>query len=642
MAQPIAPAAPRPDDPPPLPPDATQAQRDEHWLRHVYQGDSMPQLTVRAVCVGAVIGMFMSISNLYTHLKLGWGFGVAITACVVSYVSWSALRALSGRRLSKMTILENNCMQSTASAAGYSTGNTLPMAFGALLMLTDRHEPWTVVLPFTFFAAALGVLVAIPMKRQMINVEQLKFPTGTAAAETLKSLYSEGREAMQKAYALVAALVLGGLIGLLRAPHGAVKWLDRVLIVRIPDLFEFPAWALGVRTHKVAGWGFEPSALLVAAGMIVGLRVSLSLLLGSVLLYFVFGPMLLRHDLAMAGTEGYLRSIDIVRSGTTAHFVRWAIWGGSSVLMFASLTSLAMQWRTIARAFRVFRRSPAPVEASPLARLEVPLSWLVIGIVPVGAGLIVTLRLAFDVEIWMGVIGVALAFVISLACARATGETDTTPTGAMGKVTQLVYALLSPQNVAHNLMTAGATSGAGLASADLLTDLKSGYILGANPRKQFIAQFVGCFFGALAVVPAWYLMVPDRAALEKFEPPAVNTWHAVAQALTKGLDAIPHSAQVAIAVGAVVGVALPLLSALVPKARPFLPSAIGLGLSWAMPFQNSLSFALGAVIAALWTRFRRRSADTYNIPIASGLIAGESIVLAIVAILATLSLAAAP
>ncbi|HWI56694.1 MAG TPA: OPT/YSL family transporter, partial [Bacillota bacterium] len=165
---------------------------ERQWFDKIYtgRGDRQRQLTVRAVLMGGVLGMFMSISNLYTTLKLGWAFGVAITACVLSFVIWNALRALSGGKLSQMTVLENNCMQSTASAAGYSTGGTIGTAFGALLLIEGFHQPWYVVAPFTLLTAALGVFLAIPMKRQMVNQEQLKFPSGIAAAETLRSLYS--------------------------------------------------------------------------------------------------------------------------------------------------------------------------------------------------------------------------------------------------------------------------------------------------------------------------------------------------------------------------------------------------------------------------------------------------------------------
>ena len=79
-------------------------------------------------------------------------------------------------------------------------------------------------------------------------------------------------------------------------------------------------------------------------------------------------------------------------------------------------------------------------------------------------------------------------YVLAIVACRATGETDTTPVGAMGKITQLTYGILAPANVVTNLMTASITAGAASSSADLLTDLKSGYLLGGNPRKQTVIK----------------------------------------------------------------------------------------------------------------------------------------------------------
>src|SRR6185295_16174996 len=90
-----------------------------------------------------------------------------------------------------------------------------------------EHMKWTVVAPFAFLTAALGVFLAIPMKRQMINHEQLPFPSGIAAATTLKSLYSESKEAIHKAYALVSGLLVGGLVGILNTGEGTLGFLDR-------------------------------------------------------------------------------------------------------------------------------------------------------------------------------------------------------------------------------------------------------------------------------------------------------------------------------------------------------------------------------------------------------------------------------
>lgn len=639
---------------PSLPENATPEQKDLHWFQHYYQGDKQRQLTVRAVLMGGILGMFMALSNLYTTLKLGWSFGVAITACVLSFVIWNALRALSGGKLSQMSILENNCMQSTASAAGYSTGATVGTAFGALLLMaapdaqTLKLHPWYVLTPFVFLTAALGVFLAIPMKRQMVNYEQLKFPSGIAAAETLRSLYSHGKEALHKAYSLLIALAVGGVVGLLRTYGALVEqlhntgrpqvWLENLhKWLRIPEEVVFAPALAPIKGIKLYGLSLEPSVLLIGAGMIVGLRVSLSMLLGSVLLYYLVAPQLHAMDLAQAGTAGFVPSFT-VKNGMI-NPVRWALWGGTAIMVFSSLTSVALQWRTMARAFTLFKKGERTAQTDSLAAIEVPASWLIAGLVPITIGLVIVQYVAFQISVPLGLLAVAMSFVVSLVCCRATGETDTTPIGAMGKLTQLLYAVLpgAKGNTVINLMSAGLTASAGSSSADLLTDLKSGYILGANPRKQFIAQFAGIFFGTLSIVPAWYMMVPDRKALEAFNPPAANMWKAVADLLTQGIHMLPMTARWAIVIGALLGVLLPVMEKLMPKAARFLPSAMGLGLAWVIPFQNALSFAIGAVIVEVWTRMNRKGADTFSVPIASGLVAGESLIAALIAIACTVA-----
>ncbi len=637
----------------------TPEQKDRWWYENVYQGDKMPQLTFRAVVTGGILGMLMSASNLYTTLTVGWSFGVVITASVMSYVIWTALHAIFGGR--KMSMLETNCMASTASAAGYSTGATIATMFGALVLLTpgdstqiktlDLH-PWWLLGIFTLLTGLMGVFLAIPMKRQMINHEQLAFPTGIAAAETIRSLYSESKEAMQKAYVLILGLLLGGLVGILNTGTGTLKILDR-LYGAVPALDlsgHFPQHGFyKVNDKELIGFGFEKSLLLIAAGMIVGLRVSLSMLAGSALLYFVVGPMLIAQDLPNLQADGkwapgYIPSIEVVGGGQIYHLFRWGLWGGTALMVMSSLSALAVQWKTIVRAFK---SSPMPhttdggtsharVEAEMKA-IEVPFIWMVIGMVPIAIGMVILQTVAFSISWWAGIIAVGMSFVLSLVASRATGETDTTPIGAMGKVMQLLFALLKPGQVVPNLASAGIAANSASSSADLLTDLKSGYLLGANPRRQFIAQFFGIFFGTLAIVPIWYLMVPTKAVLEKFPAPGTQTWAKVAEVLTKGLDFLPMSAKYAILIGGVLGIALPVIEKyLVPaKYRKFFPSATGLGLSWVVPFANSLAFTTGAVITWLWGKFNARSCEKFNVPLASGIVAGEGLIKAVIAMTAT-------
>ena len=107
-----------------------------------------------------------------------------------------------------------------------------------------------------------------------------------------------------------------------------------------------------------------------------------------------------------------------------------------------------------------------------------------------------------------------------------TGETNTTPVGAMGKVTQLIFGVAHPGNVNVNLMSANITAGAATSSADLLTDLKSGYLLGANPRQQFLAQFSASLSAPSSACSLSAVLVPDAQALgtDQFPAPAAQTW----------------------------------------------------------------------------------------------------------------------
>ena len=109
--------------------------------------------------------------------------------------------------------------------------------------------------------------------------------------------------------------------------------------------------------------------------------------------------------------------------------------------------------------------------------------------------MIVIQKIGFDIHPLLGAFAVAMSFVLAMVAARSTGETDTTPIGAMGKVMQLLFAALAPKQIIPNLAGAGVAANAASSASDLLTDLKGGYLLGANPRRQFLAQFIGIFFG---------------------------------------------------------------------------------------------------------------------------------------------------
>lgn len=234
----------------------------------------------------------------------------------------------------------------------------------------------------------------------------------------------------------------------------------------------------------------------------------------------------------------------------------------------------------------------------------------------------------FAIPWWAGVIAVPLAVVMGFIAARVTGDTDVTPTKALGPVTQGVFGALVPGNLAGNIMSANVTGGIGLHAADLLTTLKTGWLLGGNPRVQFYAQLFGVVAGAALIVPAFNLLIPDPAALGSDEWPAPGclVWAGVSEIFVNGFGALGSEARIGIAVGAALGLALALLEKLAPKGvKPFVPSPSGLGIAMVIPGSNGLAMFLGGALAELLRRKWRAIGERFIVPVASGLIAGESL-----------------
>ena len=260
--------------------------------------------------------------------------------------------------------------------------------------------------------------------------------------------------------------------------------------------------------------------------------------------------------------------------------------------------------------------------ASEPGRIEAPMSWFAVGQIVSLVALAWLGHATFSMPVWQTAIAVALSFLLALVACRVTGETDTTPVGAMGKVTQLTFGALSPGNVNVNLMSANITAGAATSAADLLTDLKSGYLLGAN-----VAQFSGIFAGTVVSVLTFAVLVPNAQVLgtDQFPAPAAQTWSAVAIALGQGLSSLDSVKLWLIFVGGVVAVPLTLAPVLFPKYQEYLPSASAFGLAWVFPWYYGLLFFLGALIALLLERRKPKLAEEFTLPVASGVVAGGSL-----------------
>jgi OPT family oligopeptide transporter len=625
---------------------------ERHWFENVYAGDRMPQLTPRALVMGMLLGVLMTCSNAYVGLKAGWGLGVTVTCCIMAYTIFAALHKAMPRLFPPFSILENNAMQSGASAAAAMTSAGIVNAIPALMMLHPESLPasfgqrclW--LIPWLTCIAWMGVFLAVPAKRQMINVEQLPFPTGMAAATTMRALHTKGESAAMQARALGIAGLIGAVITWMR--DAEFSFLKVTGFTGAPDWspvrsWVTPAWGWWQTNLPWLGWpkiesvwgtswiklghykdkmlglnqvtmSLEGSLLFIAVGAIISFRQAWSMLLGAFINYVILAPHFLRTG--------------VIEAPSFRKISTWSLWIGVPMMVTSGLLLFFMNWKTVVRAFGTISAFLKRRQGDdPMERIEVPGSWFLGGFAVLGTVVVILGHMLFHITWWMGVIAVLATFLLVLVAARATGETDITPVGPLSKITQLTFGAIKPGDIPVNLMTANITCGATSAAGDLLTDLKSGYILGAQPRQQFWAQFFGVVAGGLIVVPIYFVLIPtvDLLGTERWPAPAALVWRGVAELLAKGVGALHPTARIGLVIGGTLGLVLPLLEMKFPKQRNFIPSATGLGLAFTLNGFNSISFFIGATAAMWFKKVRPALAEQYTVPVASGIIAGESL-----------------
>jgi uncharacterized oligopeptide transporter (OPT) family protein len=631
-----------PADEPELDPRGVSQLDEAGWLARVYRRGE-PQLTVRAVSTGLVLGFLLSFANVYIGLKTGWFFSMALVSCLVSFAVWRLLASL-GLASSPLTVLETNCMQTTASSAACATGNMVVGVFPAMLLLSVSavapagvQPHWGAVAAWIACVSALGVTLAIPLKRQLINRERLPFPSGTASAITLHSLHRRAAGVASRTRTLLAALAAGAALPVLRDIRGFA------VIGQSSKLFDWlPRISAAGASYAAsdAGLVLDHSLLLVGAGVFVGLRTTVWMLAGGLVTGFVLGPI----GLASVWIDplGH-RVLGTSKLGTA--WFELGIWLGAPLLLSYALVALIGNWRAFVRTFAARRPTAAAAEtAAASAGIEIPQSWFWYGFALCGGTLVVLGRALFDIPVLLGALAVATSLVFGTVAARITGETDINPGGAMGKLTQLGFGILRAQHPSTNLMTAAMTHGSSVACADLLSDLKSGYLLGADPRRQLGAQLAGIAAGTVASVLAYFVLIPDAFALTggggtpQFAAPAAHLFRAIAELLQFGLDQLHPLHRTLVVVGAIAGLVIASAERLAPpRVARWLPSAAGLGLGLLLPMSTSLAMLIGAALAAIATAWRSDAAERYVWPISAGVLGGESLAGVLVAIVNTLA-----
>jgi len=594
-------------------------EKDRWWLDQVYKGD-MPQLTIRAAVTGMGLGLILSLTNLYIGIMTGWTLGVGVTSVILSFSLYKLLSRIGLG--SEITMLENNAMQSVATSAGYMTA-PLVSSVSAYMVVTGRVIPMHQTMIWIVMLAILGVLVAFPLKRRFINDEQLPFPEGRAAGIVMEDLHNSGdRQGVFKAKLLAAAAGISALIEVVS--DKASMTCMGLKHLALPDYLDDYLYSycepsiLGTSLRNLTV-SLETSVVMVAAGGLMGIRTGLSLLVGAVINYLVLAPILIK--------EG------IIHGTGFKNITMWALWGGVAMMTSASLYAFLANPRMILRSFRhIF---PAAVKQDDvLAGIELPLWVFVAGIPIVGLVIILLGHACFGIGYLTGLIAVPLAFVFTLIAVNATGLTSITPTGALGKLTQLTYSVLSPGNITTNIMTAGITGEVAANASNLLMDIKPGYMLGGKPRHQAVGHVLGIFAGAAASVPVFYLMFQGDISLltsERFPMPSTQVWVAVATVLTNGLESLHPTARWAMVAGVILGLALEIANKKTQGRFPL--SGTGVGLAFVIPFSTCLAMFLGALSFWLLQKtLKNPDGRIYRIgvenqeTVCAGAIAGGSIV----------------
>ncbi|MDQ3027035.1 MAG: OPT/YSL family transporter [Pseudomonadota bacterium] len=631
--------------------DWTREQKDRWWLENVFRGD-MPQLTLRSAATGFLLGGVLAATALYIAGKTGITIGVGLTSVILAFAMYRMMNAAGLAQ--DFTILENNCTQSIATAAGYMVA-PLISALAAYMLVTNTIIPAWHMIAWMVVCSIIGVLLAFPLKRRFINDEQLPFPEGRAAGVVLDALYTGAAAAgVYKAKLLAWTAVAAGSYQLLisdgwmRLLQFKVLRMHQWLGMKEPWTFherlDSYYYAASTYIPKILGTDIRQlglrltlDAAMLGVGGLMGMAVATSVLLGAFVNFVILAPLMIQAgDIApRIGPTGALVPI------SRAEIVnQWSLWWGVTMMVVGSLVSLFARPKLITSAFTNLR-SRKEQGADVLKHIEFPL-WISAVGVPLFSVLGAWVSHAFFGVPWLlAFISLPLIFVLAVICTNSMALTSWTPTGSLSKITQFTMGAIDRTNPASNLIPAGMTAEIASNAANLLSDIKPGYMLGAKPRQQAIGHVIGIFAGAICCVPLFYLLFlpPDANGVrststiisEQFAMPAALQWKGVAELIMKGVSSLPTSAVVSMIVAAAAAIFIEIMR-IVTKGR-FPLSAVSIGLGVVLPPEATFAMWVGATIFWLMGRKHKTPGTKGHEfwvegmePICAGLISGSALV----------------
>lgn len=549
-----------------------------------------PELTWAAILIGYFLGILIAISIGYAALILGFSIEGSELAAILGF---GILRGI----LRRNSIIENNIVQTVASAVnGASAG--MMFSVPAIFILGYGNDFNPVLLTFGAIAGAfLGIGFIIPLRKQMIDYERLTYPGGVAVATILKSPGA----GIHKAMLLIGgALASGGLHAVSQA-SGVDNW-DLGGLIGVPEYMN-GIWYL--------------SLLTIGVGYIAG-KGGVAFIIGGFVCYWFLAPML-------AGFGMF--PVDPATSEVTSepNALRLLLYRpvGIGMLIGGAIAGVVMAFPMIVSAVRSMQNA-AKSEAA-MSRDEMPIKLLYFAIA--GAAILLAVMAVLSTEkmglgrgLAMAAVGTLWVWIAGVILSESIGRTNWSPLSGMTLIAVTLLIFISSglgdtkAAIVSAIMVGAAACVAMSQATDLMLDLKTGYLVGATPRKQQLGQFIGAWLGPIVVMTLIFVLNEAYVlGSEKLPAPQGQALASMVNGIMGG--DVPGAKYLA---GAGLGAMLSIF-------QPGLGITVGLG--FYLPFNIVLTYSIGTILRVSSDhKMGQAFSEEVGIPVAAGFIVGEALV----------------
>lgn len=572
------------------------------------------ELTWEAVVLGVIQGIVLNLAFCYAALKLGFSLGGSTVAAIMGY---ALLRGV----LRKGTMVENNINQTIASGIN-TAGTGVIFTVPALFLLNQKWQAdGTESLAFEALplavagiaGAILGVVVIIPLRKQMIEMDRLRFPTGVAVTTIIRA----GSTGVEKAKLLAIGFVIAAAWKLVMLSG----WLDSTAE-------EIAASGFGI-THEELHFGFGVippqfapviylSLMNLAAGMLAG-RGGLPFFAGGLLSWWVISPAAVSMDWVSADL---IESFGGVEGAVYSTMLRPL---GIGTLVGGALMGVVMAFPAIQSAMRSLATAAKTAgSGSNVGGDELSLKTLVFGtvlsIVLFFVASMLTEGVTVPQAVLSAVVGTVWLGLAALIVAQATGMTDISPMSGMALISVTLMMVLLNGNIAASMVVGVAVCVAIGQGADMMQDLKTGFMIGARPIRQQVVQFAVTWLGALVALGAVYALWQGGEGGQGGFGPGTSLPAPQGGALMGIIDAV-KSGNVPVdkyVMGALVGGCL--------GAAPMPGLGVLIGLAMYLPFSITFGYGLGCLAQMGIQRVKGLEFCEHKlVPLCAGLIVGEAL-----------------